>query len=748
VLPRYKDSIDFTSELLKVAGRRIRDYRYRDISGTDADKRALLYLKQSPEIAIPPRVSGLIPTSSIARAEYLKNMKFTIGSLNAKLKKLEEAVESGSRSAFASLHSLQREIVAAAAEISEEEIKKKTRYSKVHVNASCRDIDAQLQYEDRNWLSDFKTGLSYREKYLANIYPLAGITLPIKSIIDVPLADAVVIDESADVGDSLVPLLCSPARNIFLPDKVFRYIIQRREYDTSSRLYKQKTSFDTYPHNCVATCTIQLELASPAIVNYLCIEPLGCSTLMVRSISVITEAGEELEFTTMDISSETLSRFLFQPALAKYVKIKFEQRAPVSKTSLDIEDRETRLVNEVLTSAGLSVRLPTTSEEIQGRLYDFSMKGLALGFVEYQNKGIFRGHPVAVDSPLGLDLRKEAEAITPVEYFDAYNNTYILPDDEVIVEGYVGALLRDRDGNERLNALIPVPDSYPMQVEFLAPLGTEARVKLFPDCRWTVTRNCVKGIELIEVVHTKPVGKNSIVWTEQVYEFSFEEAHGFGAGSEIGIIAPESTGLGGIYTIDTAVSETVFQIKGSQFGVVELDGLEDMSICVYDTEYDAPIQVFENATLLSLGTDYQISLDDKVTWLSEWPVDGSWSALYERAIAGTFWIKFDQWETNIDRKDCIYWTRYRVLKDQKLVQGGRVGLRNGRVLFGTEYADCAGTFSTVLVFRTNAVNPYLTTIVRAYRLLIQERERKNTRKTPRIKRFVKLARPRILTHVR
>ena len=616
-MSRFKDKINFGDEILNAAKRRITDVGENDYTEKEIDEGAVKYLTAHTEAITLYNTQQGTPLSSLNRAEELRDIKFSVEGLNRRTAVLEEKIGSFSEEVYSTLSNIQREVNALTSETSEQEIKILGEYDKVHLNSAVRGIDMPLSQDEDSWNKDFKTGFSFLQKNQMHPIVSAGFTLPIREQMYLPVISAIIIDEGTDTREAITPLISTPAENIFLPGKIFRHVIVRKDFDESSRLYKQETVLDEYPYSCVSSCSIQLELPNNVAINFIDVEPIAGSTVYISKIEYLNEAGEEIELTTSTLSSETNLYILFSPIYTRYLKITFEQYASLARTEVSTSDSTVLAINGLLEGAGFSQLLSENGELIKGRIYDFSMKRIRVGFIVYENLGVFRSKPILVESPLSIELSIEVESILPPSEKDPYGNLIATPEGRLLYETYVGARLETGDGNVRLNSLIPVPDSYPWQTEFLFPIGSIAKVKLFPD-------------------------------------------------------------LGLLSQVDS-------------------------------------IEVYNNTQLLSLGSEYEISLDAESTWFSTIPAGTVYNSFYKDPVAGNFRIRF----FNKDPA-ALYWIKYRVLRNQKLLSDDFVYLQNGHVLFRRQLEPVHGTLNTIVVFRTNTLYPYVTSILREYSLKIQQ----------------------------
>ena len=176
-------------------------------------------------------------------------------------------------------------------------------------------------------------------------------------------------------------------------------------------------------------------------------------------------------------------------------------------------------------------------------------------------------------------------------------------------------------------------------------------------------------------------------------------------------ISDESGDGSGIYVVaDSTVITLTFE---ASFAALDLS---DVHLCTYNvSETPDPVEVYQDGSLLTIGVDYAVSIDNGSTYFTVWPADGVFSELYKSAKAGRFYIRF--WNRD---SSSIYWIKYRVHKNQSLSSCEQVTLRNGRVTFDEALKNTRGTLQSVIIARTNAMHPYVTPVLREYTLMVQE----------------------------
>ena len=696
-----KDGFKAAKYVRRAAERRAADEAHQELSQSEIDIRTQVVLRQrAGGSTLPPIYPGTVMDARVW-ANYVRDSKMTLGILASQGDALESEILQSARKNFAMLDDLQREAQALDAYVTEEEVKINGRYSQVHFNSFVRPEDAPLAYDQIDWLVDYKTGLPFTASNMNDMIPGTGMTLPLRQRIEVPIIDAVLVGEETDVGDTSKPIVSSDVRNLLRSDRVFRHVIIRTDHDDTSRKYNFTPSY----------CTILLTFASVQLVNELTIRPLGHSTVYVDSLSYLNEAGEEVQLTETELPNEVQLTVLFEPVRAKYLKVKLRQYAPVTRADYQAGDLRARELNKILRGAGFSQLLTENSERVQGRVYDFSMESVKAGLRTYENLGVFRSQPIETEGPLGVSYDDIVETIQISNDNRTYGSYFFLDEGEALLERYLGVDLKWPEGSRAFRALIPLPDSRSTQREFLPIFSGEARAKLYPDIMWNLNK---KNVE-------------SAAWLGGWCFIKFAEPHEFGDAD--GVKRTDRIHLfsgPGEAAEDYNFSSVEWYITSDKWvvaapediGGLSLDTLEYSKITPYvfrEEDQPEPMTIFREEAVLSIGVDYQISLDSGSTWLSSWPRDKSWLVRRAKAKAGVFKIRFLSPKHNE-----LYWIDYRVLRNQQLSPRPGIRLRNGRVVFDRRFADASGTLSTVIVSRADNVNSYLTPVLLSYFLRVRE----------------------------
>ena len=700
-----KEALDTSKYVRAAAERRGQDEEHVRFSEAEAQRRtrAVLALRGTTP-TFPPVVPGT-PIDARAWADYIRDAKMHISAAASTGEGLEEEIKLNTRKNFALLDDLQREAQALDAYATEEEVKINGRYSQVHYNSFVRARDAGLPYDDQNWIVDYKTGLPFQADNISDVIPGTGATLPVRQEVAIPIIDVTLVGEETDVGDTSTPIVSNSPRNLLRGDRVFRHVVIRTDHDKTSRKYNHTPSY----------CTILLEFASIQLVNMLNVRPLGHSTVYVESITYMNEAGEEVELTEVELPNEVELTVLFEPVRTKYMKVKFRQYAPVTRTHFNTEDLRVRELNKILRGSGWSQLLTESGGEIQGRVYDFSLESVRCSLRQYENLGVFRSQPVETKGPIGCSFDDVVETIQITNEHLTYGTTFFLDEGEVLLERYLGVDLKTPEGGQAVYDLVPIPDARRAQREFLPLFNDEAQVKLFPDMRWNIKN--------------KTYWQNAS-WKDYGCYLVFDDGHGLdrtvGEKQTDEIVVVAGPGEGGSmfsfrssnwYVIDDT-NLLLFPSDVAGYLNESLSGLKITPHIFFSAEQDDPLKVYREGELLVFGRDYEISLDRGATWLSQWPRDRQWDTLRSKAQAGRFKIRL----VDLDSTK-IYFVDYKVLRNQQLSKRPGVSLRRGRVVFDRRLKKTSGTIQTVIVSRADSVNPYLTPVLLSYFLKVREHVR-------------------------
>lgn len=684
--------------LERAARLRANDFDNERLTKKDEDTRISTFLKRR-DYRFQPGILPNQPMSSHQQREFLRDTRFFISLNNMELTDLERELDNLITKNLNSIQRIQKDAEALDSATLEEEIRFYKHYDQVHYNAFTREKDMALEDTDR-WMTDYKTELGFENSQKLNVIEGTGVTLPIGDRLVVPFIDAHLVGEETDVGDTAHPIIATEARNVILPDEVFRWVIIRREHDNTTRHYNRTPS---------RLCFL-LDLPGIQLINWLKVIPAAGSSLLVDSIVYINEANEEIELESVEIDSDTGPVFLFEPVRARQMKVRFIQYAPIMKIGRDHGNLEVRELNRMLEGLSWHNRIDETSEYIEGRVFDFSIREIKTGLNTYLGTGIFRSKDVRIRNIASAAIGDQVDLVPITSGVNASGQIApeLLPGNDAFSEYYLGVDLENAQGKRILRDLVPIPDTYPVQVEFLPLIGQEGRVKLMPDLLWNLGVNRVVG---------------SSVANTQRLNVTTAEAHGFVVGDAVGFVGPADSPLIGSWEVVQVDGEFTFRIQ-LDFPAVDVETiLENTTPRFYayldDPEVNdidiAPIRVYKDGVEIFIGSDYQLNFGVGDNWQSSFPRGVSLSQALEDARSGKCRVRI----LNPDY-DAVYWIEYRPLPNQFLGKTKLVRLQNGRVVFDRKFRRSRGTINTIAILRGDSGNPYLTPVLRNYSLRLRK----------------------------
>lgn len=671
-MERFKSKIDLGAAAHAAARTRMSDQDFQTFSKEEEDKRAARYLANPLGGAPNLKPAGILQGLEFNR--WFKDTKFMVHLLNLQLGMLEDTNSVEGQGLKETLEESQLELYRLRAEAEELERYTINRYTAFHHNTFARVEDQDTG--DIRWKRDWKAGRPL-PKHSVTVIPGVGMIDGIKSQNDVPISMIEVVQDETDAGTVLVS--SSPV-NLLVPGKTFKYITVLEEHTAANVPLVSRA----------ATLTLSLEFTSMAMVNRLEFIPVSGVSFELDIIHYKDETGTEHVLEAQQFSVDGKAVMLFAPLKAKAIKLSFLQTGAVTRGQVVAGDSVAGELNRVVEGLGWIQRFSEVSSTIDGVVHDFSMESIKASLVEYQTTTVMTGRKLLADNPVGM---RWSTVTTELDTPTTNQNLGGEYEGAALQETYLGIDKLDTKDNVLGSCLVPVPDSAP-QVEYLIGNGLDTKVKLFPNLRATLDRQ--------RVLICSGDGTTATLTTEN--------AHGFVPGDSIGFYGRPV--LDDSFVVDTVPSPTTFTVASSETLSILAD--DTPYLWCFDQVFTAPITVYENGIALSLGGDYEVSIDSGLTWLSGWPVTSGYDAMYSAAIAGQFRVKILNQKYHLP-----YWVEYSVLSTQWLEPNGSVYLKNGRILL-TKYNRIAVT--PILINRVNLANPYSATILKSYSLGILSAE--------------------------
>jgi hypothetical protein len=685
-----KTKVDFDTAVQRAARRRATDEPHVKFTGPQIDQRTQVVLNSGDQTLDLPFSGGQVLASGPMR-EFLKDTKFFIGAMSEQVITLGDEIDRAAVSAFAMLDDVRKQVAEVQSSLSEHQLKAFGGYSQVHVNAWTRSRDRGLDWDNELWLEDFCSGLTFLANEVVYGDIDSGLTLPLQEVREVPIRDVRIAAEATDFGSTGQPLFSTSPRNLLLDQKTFRWVVTKTQFTTNG----QEFTVDK------ASCTLVIELAGLQTLNTLVLQPLAHIQVTPSSLVYLDENGVERNISYEILGPRSQYVFHFAPVRTRTLILSLTQTGAVTSGAFSVVNDFKQEANNLLEGAGFTQKLTVSSEAVAGKVYDFSLETLSAGLRVYGRRGLFRGQPMAVKNPLGIALDINTVHTTAAEAKFAFN------DDRSVtpitwVERYAGVELKGTEGDSALMALLPLPDTYPRQTEALPMIGNKTRLKLFPDL--------LTGLTKIEV--------DTAVWNGTAWDVTTVAAHGLTAGiTDLVMMGPRGTGFTGTVTtvaVPTTTSLTLTPTTAASFhAAVTAD--DSLPSYVFRTSLQtALVEVYQDQTLLTLGTDYEISVDGGSTYYSYIPAELTYP-LSPAQIAGKCWLRFSARSAGVR-----YSAAYTVAGHQKLEASGQAGLRNGKLVFGESARASSGKVWPVIVLRGAAQSPYVTPLIESYSLKIRE----------------------------
>jgi hypothetical protein len=679
---------DQDEPLRRAARRRVSDVDHLELSESAIDSLARKYLKENRVVDYPQLLPGSISSSGI-QSVYLKDSKFSIGRLAETIRVLNHDISNFRDRNSALLSELQTDVHSLGSMLTEDEVSYQSGFNYAQLNRWSRPQDLPTEWADCEWRVDFKTGRTLLPEDIASLIPAAGITLPVLRTEPLLVSKVVLVAEETNVGSTHLPLVNGDPNSVLREGESFRYVIAKRHSDNTSKRYLHKPVY----------CTLLFEMTVPQELNSLKIKPIGASPVCVESVSYINNAGEEVLLTTTEIDADLYLTLLFEPVRTRQLKVKLVQFAPVSSEVVRFDDLNARKLNDVVSGLGWSQLVPENTVSIPAKIYDFSIETIELGLRLYRGLGLFESPAINIDK---LQALAHTTAVESISITVDKDGTHInLPDSQASNETYYGVEIYD--GTDlALKALIPIPDSLPVQIEHLPLVGQVGRCKLFPDVLYMAEKVKIATAEYI-------AGGLQIVFVTE---------HGFtDVSNTLVISAPGDDDSFNIKSSNWVIVDA-FTVKALDYvGSGELVEFAPTPFGYIKELANDPFSVYLGDTLLVLGQDYSFSLDDGSTWLTEVPATMTLRRNFRKTLAGTFRIKVAS-----PQYDSLYRIQYLPKSVQDLEPKGLVTLRNGRIVFDPSLQGMKARLKTVMMMRAETSNGYVSPVITSYLLKVKRDE--------------------------
>lgn len=763
----FKNKISFEKILLEAGNRRINDL---DFFEEEIDDELSMRIIANESSYTDIKIQG--PNNIIQsgkETDSIKNIKLLNNVLNAKLLNLNDFNKFYSENIYSEMLQLEHKADALSSRIDESEIAILEKSEKVHSNDFIKNKDMNDGSYESVFNKDFKTGLSFSGNEICEVMKGVGITLPIEGVAHIRPERAYIIHEGTDSGDSKQALSVSDIGNVFKKNKIFNYVVVRKEKE--NKLYKRKTSYSEFPYSRVSNFSFGIEFPSTVYFNNIRISSCSSIGYEIKEIKALISKNKwiSLQFEKIEVFGNI--NLFFPPVNSKNIQIVLEQNNVVGRTEEGIAKTEEFSINKTLNSLGFVSNIGYIEEKGGGYYQDFSIRDVEVSLMKYGRKGSFTSKPIEVQGFYSCDLRNNTiySSDSTVDIRGDYDEiSFETQNSRALSEFYLCLDLKELDGSP-YQEIVPLLDRKEKQKELLVGSNEKSKVKLFPDLRANNFKRKIKSISFISSTEEDQIKsqrfKNLFIRynsTSRSYEevesygnrdeylfsfdkethfwegaypftdgevlylkFEFQDDHLFSSGDYIDLISSDRR-LNGRTKVLQKISDKEIIISCYNIGISSEEYIQEHLIDTFlDNEYYAmkrtedPFKVFQDGRLLEIGNEYIISLDGGSNFFNYFPVDSSYDFIRKEATAGDFCIKFKNLDTS-----SYYLIEYTHLYNQYLSKNKKISLVNNNLSIDEELKKYKGELRTMIIMRSESPEAYNTPVVLDYDLIIYENEAK------------------------
>jgi hypothetical protein len=684
---KLKTRISSINNLYSAAQYRVQDYFFLDLSTKEIDSGVASYLKRDRFFFEQP-LRPAVPMSSATWREYLRDLRFLIVFSNLEINSLEKDIFALAKRNYKKIKTVQRELNILESEVIEEELKFYRDFDFVHHNNFSKKKDRNT-VEVKDWNYDFKTGLSLANDNLSEVYPFAGAILPVIEALSIPVSNCIVVGEETDVGDTQQPLIKTNPNFCVMDNEIFRYVIIRREFDETKRKYSYTESF----------LTLLLDFGNIQTVNFFEVVPAGANSLQIASVTYLNESNEEVPIGTEVLDVPSGLKIFMEPIRVRYLKLKFKQSAPVNKQSL-LNNNGNGDLNVILRGLDWSSKFREDSfSQIEGRVYDFSIKDIKVWLNKYNSLGYYCSDVKEIKHMATAKVDSSLEEIPVVTGVSFSDLLYSYTTGSTSAEFYLGIKSKQLKKNKNFfEDLIPLQDSFPIQTETLVINGGYAKLKLYPNLTFEVPKLLVNSIEHLS-------GVRYLITTSLPHELVEDE--------EFFMIGPMGKDVTDTFTVFSVVNDYTIEIRPTVASNLVIDEETKPNTYLFKSNVVPTFTLTKSGADQVIGTNYQVSFGDGIyydTWdyskYTEWLVRGPRAGDFSLRIKDPSYIE-------------TYSIDYRPLKNQWLGQTNLVRLKHGAAVFDPKFKDSLSEVQTIALLRSSTPNYYTTSVLTSYTLGIK-----------------------------
>ena len=481
---KLKSRIKYSKDLIDAASKRVKDVDHYVFSTRFVNEEALkLIAMKQTFISYIPLAFDIFDANN--KNASIKDLKYFINIINFELNKLERESENFSNYIHSLISKLESEALEIEATVKEKQLKFFSGSSSTYYCNFSRESDVSLSEINRDFTIDHKTKFGFEPKDTASVIRNLGITLPIESVISIPIVKIEIINELTTIGDTLKPLIVDDPMNLLFRNKVFNYSVLFKGHERTRRLKRKHAQLGLY-----------FELGSRMPLNSIKIKSNSIAAFNVKDILYLDESNQEVSVSIQNVNNGFESNFLFDAIETDRIIIVLEQKTPAGTGVF--KEREKILMERILDISTFTSGTGTNVSNVDGYLYDISIDTIEMNLISFRSKGIYRSDYREVSNLSSFNLSDSTIQIPIANEENSLFQQSVTFTDQVYIEKYAGLKFFDTNGGLLLNEKVPLLDNSAKQIEYLDRVGDEFRFKLFPLLHYYRSDLNIIRIDLVE----------------------------------------------------------------------------------------------------------------------------------------------------------------------------------------------------------------------------------------------------------
>lgn len=508
------------------------------------------------------------------------------------------------------------------------------------------------KFNDRNKrqlisISDPRTQIPIILLEELNVEELYGLTLPIESISKIEIGNISIDYDLTSVGDTDYTIEYKDP-NSLLQNDIFLWRVLRKVKTSDNQKVIIKDN----------RLVLILDLAGYQAMNSLFIESASRSIFSLKKLSYINSAGQIVNIEVNE-NIELCHKIFFDTIFTSKLVLEFESLIANNISRIKYKDN---YLNKIL-SGHFSTLTDDISETIDGKIFDCSIKSIKLFNIKYDNSGFWLSERVTTQNPIGVDIDLLTETISIENSNIPYVSELFLPDNIAFIDTY----LLSKIDNHYVTCPIPYTEQHYEKVIFS---NLDSKMIFFPDFDMNINSWKI----------------SSILYLNNYVLISLKDPHYLETGVPNQDLISLYISKNANYNVTSyqwaAPTENTILMKRSDdisfLGYI--DNTSELKGYVIRASNLNPFLVYKENTLLSIGTDYKVSIDNGITFNSNWPT----AAEYEKATrkAGHCKIQFN----NIDETQHYYVIYYHA-PNQMLDESDQFSLINNEFVISSDISS-------------------------------------------------------------